>query len=146
MPIFKNAERDSIRPLGIRNPLLKAIHKEVMRENRQAFTQFLEPQQLVLSVGGGCKLVFSVRMLLKSRQDFCCVKNDFCNAYAVGGMAKAGADDLNAIGPPEVVFPALEQFWAAVEAKTGLTLQRTKKSLPGQAQSSWHTGGSEERQ
>ena len=205
VPIFKTAERDSIRPLGIRNPLLKAIHKEVMRENRQAFTQFLEPQQLVLSVGGGCKLVFSVRMLLESRQDFCCVKNDFRNAYneierdcivkalaeeptlqhlawhaaithvphhglesggkkwgtssrgttqgsneatayfcvgwhkelqkldaklsAVGGMAKAGADDLNAIGPPEVVFPALEQFWAAVEAKTGLTLQRTKTEV-----------------
>ena len=73
VPIFKTDERDSIRPLGIRNPLLKAIHKEVMMDNRQAFTQYLEPQQLVLSVGGGCKLIFSVRMLLESRQ---CLQRD----------------------------------------------------------------------
>ena len=47
----------------------------------------------------------------------------------VGGMARAGADDLNAVGPPEVVFPALEEFWRLVEANTGLTLQRTKTEV-----------------
>ena len=202
VPIFKTDERDSIRPLGIRNPLLKAIHKEIMLDNRQAFTQYLEPQQLVLSVGGGAKLVFSVRLMLETRREFCCVKNDFRNAYneierncivealseeptlkhlswhaAVtlaphhglesggrrwgssprgttqgsteasayfcagwhkelrklddrlkrdGGMAKAGADDLYAVGRPEVVFPALEEFWEEVRTKTGLSLQRAK--------------------
>ena len=34
-------------------------------------------------------------------------------------MAKGGADDLNTVGPPEVVFPVLEEFWALVEANTG---------------------------
>ena len=47
----------------------------------------------------------------------------------VGGMAKAGADDLNTVGPPEVVFPALEEFWALVEANTGLTMQRSKTEV-----------------
>ena len=205
VPIHKTAQQDTIRPLGIRNPLIKAMHKEVMKENRQEFTRFLEPQQLVLSRAGGSKLVFSVRMLLEARPDFINVKNDIRNAYneiergcilsalneeptlqhlawhaavilaphhglesggkrwgkssrgntqgsneasalfctgwhkhlrqldaklqRVGGMAKAGADDLNAVGPEEVVFPALEVFWAQVYADCGLTVQRSKTEV-----------------
>ena len=44
-------------------------------------TKQKKSQQLVLSVGGGAKLVFSVRLMLETRREFCCVKNDFRNAY-----------------------------------------------------------------
>ena len=60
VPLFKTAEQTSIRPIGIRNPLLKALHKEVMKENGEELTRYLEQQQLVMSKAGGSKLVFSV--------------------------------------------------------------------------------------
>ena len=44
-------------------------------------------------------------------------------------MVRAGADDLNTVGPPEVVFPALKEFWALVEANTCLTMQRSKTEV-----------------
>ena len=31
-----------------------------------------------------------------------------------GGAARAGMDDLYALGPPEILFPALEKFWREV--------------------------------
>ena len=45
---------------------------------------------------------------------------------AVGGMARAGWDDIYVIGPPEVVFPALDVFWQYAEEHCGLERQRTK--------------------
>ena len=44
-------------------------------------------------------------------------------------MARAGADDLYATGPPVQVFAALEEFWEEVRAKTGLSLQRAKTEV-----------------
>jgi hypothetical protein len=38
-------------------------------------------------------------------------------------------DDLYALGPPEVVFPALEKFWAEVERVCQLTLSRRKTEV-----------------
>ena len=46
----------------------------------------------------------------------------------VGGLAIFGNDDGYAIGPPDVVFPALEQFRPAIRQKCGLNL-RLSKSL-----------------
>ena len=48
---------------------------------------------------------------------------------AVGGAAKAGMDDLFAIGPPEVVFPALERFCQDIKDKCLLQLERSKTEV-----------------
>ena len=81
--MFKTAEQEPsvIRPIGMRNPFVKIIHKEVVRQNKEVFTEFLEPQQLGMSVAGGAKLVHSVRMMLENNPDFICIKLDFKNAF-----------------------------------------------------------------
>ena len=87
VPIFKSAARDTLRPLGLRNPLLKSFHKYVSRANRQVVKDFVEPQQMVLTEGGGCKLVFSVRGMVElikpgtMYEDWVVVKIDIKNAY-----------------------------------------------------------------
>ena len=43
-----------------------------------------------------------------------------------GGAARAIMDDAYAIGPPEVVFPALERFAAALRTATALEVQQAK--------------------
>ena len=65
VPLFKTAEQDSVRPLGLRNPLLKTFHRMVSRENRAAVRAFVEPQQVVLSDGGAGLLVTAVRESLE---------------------------------------------------------------------------------
>ena len=47
----------------------------------------------------------------------------------VGGAAKAGMDDLYAVRPAEIVFPAVEKFWREVEIACLLTLQRDKTEI-----------------
>ena len=81
--LFKTAEQDpvAIRPVGMRNPFTKVIHKEVMKQNAEAIRNFLEPQQLGMSKAGGVKLVHCVRMKLEERPDFICIKLDFRNAF-----------------------------------------------------------------
>ena len=46
-----------------------------------------------------------------------------------GGAARAGMDDLFAVGPAEVVFPALEKFWKQIEEKCLLKLERSKTEV-----------------
>ena len=50
--LYKTAERDpeKLRPIGMRNPFFKTLHKEIISQNREAFKEFLEPQQLSMSV------------------------------------------------------------------------------------------------
>ena len=81
--MFKTAEQDPavIQPIGMRIPFVKIIHKEVVRQNKEVITEFLEPQQLGMSVAGGAKLVHSVRMMLESNPYFICIKLDFKNAF-----------------------------------------------------------------
>ena len=43
-----------------------------------------------------------------------------------GGAARAGADDVNAVGPAEVVLPAARRFSEEVHQRCGLTLQWNK--------------------
>ena len=52
-----------------------------------------------------------------------------------GGIVVAGADDINALGPPDVVLPAVAAFKAAVKERCGLELQVSKSRL-----FSWHGG------
>ena len=81
--MFKTAGQDPalVRPIGMRNPYIKSIHKEVMRQNKGVLTEFLEPEQLGMSVAGGAKLVHCTRMMLEENRDFICIKLDFRNAF-----------------------------------------------------------------
>ena len=47
----------------------------------------------------------------------------------VGGAARACMDDLFVVGPPSVVFPALERFWQDIEATCLLQLERSKTEV-----------------
>ena len=81
--MYKTANQDPaiVRPIGMRNPFIKTIHKEVVRQNKGVLTEFLEPQQLGMSIAGGAKLVHCVRMMLEKNRDFLCIKLDFRNAF-----------------------------------------------------------------
>jgi hypothetical protein len=81
--MYKTADKDPaiIRPIGMRNPFIKVLHKEVMIQNKDVISDYLEPQQLGMSVAGGAKLVHSVRMMLEQHKEFICIKLDFRNAF-----------------------------------------------------------------
>ena len=81
--MFKTAGQDPslVRPIGMRNPYIKSIHKETVRQNKGELVEFLEPEQLGMSVAGGAKLVHSVRMMLEENRQFVCIKLDFRNAF-----------------------------------------------------------------
>ena len=68
VPLYK--PDGSLRPVGIKPSFIRDLHKGVVRANRGVLTEFLEPQQMALSQGGGAKLVHSVRMLLEARREF----------------------------------------------------------------------------
>ena len=44
-------------------------------------------------------------------------------------MARAGADDITAIGPAQVVFPAVEMFAREVEERCLLHWEKTKSEV-----------------
>ena len=48
---------------------------------------------------------------------------------AAGGAAGAGCDDLGVVGPPEVVFRALQAFWRDIEETCCLKLERSKTEV-----------------
>ena len=48
---------------------------------------------------------------------------------AVNGVARAGCDDLVVCGPPEIVFPAIEQFWRDIQQTCCLQLARSKTEV-----------------
>ena len=81
--LYKTSNQDpsQVRPVGMRNPWIKTIHREVVQQNKKIFTDFLEPQQLGMSVAGGAKLVHCVRMVMEQNPNFICVKLDFKNAF-----------------------------------------------------------------
>ena len=81
VPLFKTEERETVRPVGIRNPLIRTLHTRVIRENRAAFNAHLEPQQLALSEAGGHKLVHQVRMVMEEHRDWVVAKVDVRNAH-----------------------------------------------------------------
>ena len=76
VPTFKSSERDAVRPIGIKNQLIRLFHQVVVRQNRREFIKYLEPQQLAMSEAFGGKLINSVRMLSEERRDFVVVKID----------------------------------------------------------------------
>ena len=202
VPLYKTSDMDQIRPIGIKNPLVRTIHREVINYNKSELVRFLEPQQLVVSEAGAAKLVNTVRMMLEANPDFVAVQIDMKNAFNAcsrsalvkqleeeptlqhlawhaattlaphtgleaggkkwgesgegftqgdpesavwfcialhkfvrkldaalargGGLARFGMDDGFPVGPPQLVFPALEEFEREVREHCGLELQRHK--------------------
>ena len=47
---------------------------------------------------------------------------------AAGGAARAGMDDAYAVGPPGVVFPAVQRFKTALQRELGLELREDKSA------------------
>ena len=84
VPLFKTAERDTLRPLGIKPSFLRVVHKEVVTANKATLTTFLEPQQLALTRAGGFILVHGVRIMaeeMRGREGWVVVKLDVANAH-----------------------------------------------------------------
>ena len=205
VPVYKTPLQTDVRPLGVRNQLVRSFHKEVVIQSKPEIREFLEPEQLGLSQGGAAKLIHSIRSLLEQRPDFVCVKTDLKNFYneinrraildvvistptlshlvtfaavilapevalevggnvwgvsttgmvqgdpasgaftAIGlqpslvrlneecmkgeGMARAGADDVLAVGPPSVVFPAIRRFAEDLRERCDCELQWTKSEV-----------------
>ena len=79
--LFKTDRRDDVRPLGLRNSLVKVIHREVVRQSKAEIKEFLEPVQLGMSQAGAAKLVLSVGGAVRHRKDFVCCRIDLANAF-----------------------------------------------------------------
>ena len=86
--LWKDEREMGVRPLGIRHPLARTIHRVSVTANRQEFIRFLEPQQLAMSLGGCTKLFTGVKMLLEHRRDFVCAKLDCSNAFSSCSRAR----------------------------------------------------------
>ena len=81
VPVYKTKQRNTLRPVGVKNPLTRVLHRAAIIANREPLNAFLEPQQLCLSSGGAHKLVNSVRMMSEANPNFIVVKLDFRNAH-----------------------------------------------------------------
>ena len=81
VPLFKTGGMDTVRPIGIRNPLPKASHRESIKQNKEELVEYLEPQQLAMSQAGAAKLVHTVRMMMDIKADMVAVKIDVKNAF-----------------------------------------------------------------
>ena len=79
--LYKTPDQEAVRPVGIEPCLARNFHKVANKENRPVLVKFFEPQQVVVSVAGGAKLVMSVRMLSEANPHFIVVKCDIKNAF-----------------------------------------------------------------
>ena len=81
VPLFKTEQQNTLRPVGVRNPLLKIWHREVVLQNKSELKSFLEPQQISSSEAGAAKLVMAVRSLIELNRDWIVLKLDLTNAF-----------------------------------------------------------------
>ena len=81
--LFKTKERlpTQLWPIGMRNPLVKTFNKEAIQQSKSELTDYLEPQQLGMSVAGSHQLVHAIRMTLQADPEAVCLKIDFHNAH-----------------------------------------------------------------
>ena len=78
---FKDSLLEAVRPLGLKNSLIKLFNKEVMSQSKPEMREFLEPVQLGLSVAGAALLTRSVSGVMHSYIDFVCFRLDLKNAF-----------------------------------------------------------------
>lgn len=69
---YKTADRNAVRPLGLRNSLIKVFHKEPMVQSKSEVREYLEPVQVGISVAGAALLTRSVCGVLNTFTDFIC--------------------------------------------------------------------------
>ena len=50
--LYKDSDKDAVRPIGVKHSLVRTFHREVVNQNRGKFVSYLEPEQLALSKGG----------------------------------------------------------------------------------------------
>ena len=86
---YKTEKQDTIRPLGIRNPLLKVLHSQVKVQNLIDLRSFLEPQHIGLSLRGADKLIHLITVLLEEFPNFVFATKDCRNAYNESARASA---------------------------------------------------------
>ena len=79
--LYKSAEKVYVRPIGLRNSLVKMFHREVMSQCKTELRQYLEPVQLGMSLAGAAKLVFSVGGAIRANREQICIKIDLKNAF-----------------------------------------------------------------
>ena len=72
--LFKTAEKTDVRPIGLRNSLVKVIHREVMRKFKNEICHHLEPVQLGMSMAGAAKLVLSPGGTIRANREHICIK------------------------------------------------------------------------
>ena len=81
VPLFKSEQQNTLRPVGVRNPLLKLWHRQVVIQNKQELKRYLEPQQIACTEAGAAKLVMAVRKLVELKRNFVVLKLDLKNAF-----------------------------------------------------------------
>ena len=50
--LYKDSDKDAVRPIGVKHSLVRTFHREVVKQNRGEFVSYLDPEQLALSKGG----------------------------------------------------------------------------------------------
>ena len=108
---YKDEDHEAVRPLGLRNSLIKVFHKEPMVQNKTELREFLEPVQLGLSKAGAALLTRSVSGILHSFRNFICFRLDLKNAF--NEMSRRAIMDVIAEEPS---ISHLETFVAAISA------------------------------
>ena len=78
---YKTADRNAVRPLGLRNSLTKVFHKEPMVQSKSEVREYLEPVQVGISVAGAALLTRSVCGVLNTFANFICFRIDLKNAF-----------------------------------------------------------------
>ena len=78
---YKDSDQEFVRPLGLKNSLIKTFNKEVMSQSKPEVREFLEPVQLGISVAGAALLTRSVSGVLDAFHDYICFRLDLKNAF-----------------------------------------------------------------
>jgi hypothetical protein len=81
VPLFKTKDRNTVRPIDVRNPLQKVFHQETITQNNGEVRKALDPQQLAMSPAGATKLVQTVSMVMEINPDMVALKIDVKNAF-----------------------------------------------------------------
>ena len=77
----KYASCDSVKPLGLKNNLVKLFNRDVMKQSKQEIRQFLEPTQLGMSVAGATLLTPLVSGVQHAFKDYICFWLDLKNVF-----------------------------------------------------------------
>ena len=78
---FKDNGREAVRPLGLKNSMVKMFNKEVVSQSKPEIRDFLEPVQLGISIAGAALLTRSVSGVMEAFKDYICFRLDLKNAF-----------------------------------------------------------------